>query len=69
MESDELGTGQQYAPQPWRHIATRCRARPGVVIETGERSAHKGIASNEKADEWTKMEADKPDTRRVEWQC
>jgi len=43
------------------------RARPGVIIGTRQHPAHKGIARNEMADEWTKMEAGEPDTREVEW--
>ena len=29
--------------------------------------AHKGVEGNEKADEWAKIAAEKPDTRGVEW--
>jgi len=59
--------GQQYALQGRKHIAALRRARPGIVIEIRWCPAHKGIASNEKADEWAKIAAEEPDTRRVEW--
>ena len=32
-----------------------------------DRSAHKGIPGNEKADEWAKLAAEEPDARGVEW--
>jgi len=66
MASEEPGPGQQYALQARMHIAALRRARPGVTIEI-RCPAHKGIAGNEKADEWAKIAAKEPDTRRVEW--
>jgi len=43
------------------------RARPGIVIEIRWCPAHKGAAGNEKADQWAKIAAGEPNTRRVEW--
>ena len=43
------------------------RARPGIIIEIRWCPAHKGIAGNEKADEWAKIAAEEPDTHGVEW--
>jgi len=67
MASDEPGPGQQYALQARKHIAALRRARPGIVIEIRWCPAHKGIAGNEKADEWAKTAAEEPDTHGVEW--
>jgi len=67
MASDEPGPGQQYAIQARKAIATLRRARPGITIEIRWCPAHKGIAGNEKADEWAKMAAEKPGTRGVEY--
>jgi len=51
-----------------RSTSPRCeRARPGIIIEIRWRSAHKGIAGNERADEWANIAAEEPDTRGVEW--
>jgi len=66
MASEEPGPGQQYAIQARKHIAVLRRARPGVTIEIRWCPAHKGIAGNEKADEWAKIAAEKPSTRGVE---
>ena len=63
MASEEPGPGQQYALQAKKHIATLRRARPGIIIEIWWCPAHKGIAGNEKADEWAKIAAEEPDTR------
>jgi len=54
MASDEPGPGQQYALQARKHIATLRKARPGIVIEIRWCPAHKGIAGNEKGDEWAR---------------
>jgi len=62
-------TGQTYALQARKHIAALRRARPVVTIEIRWCPAHKGIKGNEKADEWTKLAAEEPDTRGVEWLC
>jgi len=42
------------------------RARPGIVIEIRWCPAHEGVPGNEKADEWAKLAAEKPDARGVE---
>jgi len=67
MASDEPGLGQQYALQARKHIASLRRARPGITIEIRWCPAHKGVAGNEKADEWAKIAAEEPDTHGVEW--
>ena len=67
MAADEPGPGQQYALQARKHIAALRRARPGIVIKTRWCPAHKGVAGNEKADEWAKTVAEEPDARGVEW--
>jgi len=67
MASDEPGPGQQYALQARKHITTLRRARPGIIIEIQWCPAHKGVAGNEKDDEWAKIAAGKPNTRGVEW--
>ena len=56
MASYEPGPGQQYALQARKHIATLRRARPGIVIEIRWCPAHKGVAGNDKADEWAKLQ-------------
>jgi len=58
MASDEPGPGQQYALQARKHFATLHRARSGIVIEIRWCPAHKGVISNEKADEWAKAAAE-----------
>ena len=58
MASEEPGPG---------HIATLRKARPGIIIEIRWCPAHKGVAGNEKADEWAKIAAEEPDARGVEW--
>jgi len=45
------------------------RHRPGIIIEIRWCPAHKGVAGNEKADEWAKMAVEKPDACGVEWLC
>jgi len=67
MASDDPGPGQQYALQARKHITTLRRARKGIVIEIRWCPAHKGVAGNEKADEWAKIAAGEPNTRGVEW--
>jgi len=68
MASDEPGPGQQYALQAQKHIAALRRARPGIIIiKIRWCPAHKGIAGNERADEWANIAAEEPDTRGVEW--
>jgi len=64
MASDGPGPEQQYALQARKHIAALRRARPGIVIEIRWCPAHKGIAGNEKADEWAKMAAAEPNSPR-----
>ena len=65
MASEEPGPGQQYAIQARKHIAVLRRARPGITIEIRWCPAHKGVAGNEKTDEWAKIAAEKPSTRGV----
>jgi len=67
MADDEPGPGQKYAIKARRHIAALRRARPGITIEIRWCPAHKGIAGNEKADEWAKTAAEKPGARGVEY--
>ena len=67
MASDEPGPGQQYALHAQKHIAALRRARPGIIIEIRWCPVHKGIAGNEKADEWAKIVAGEPDTHAGEW--
>jgi len=63
MASEEPGPGQQYALQAKKDISALRRARPGITIEIRWCPAHKGIAANEKADQWAKIAAEEPDTR------
>jgi len=44
-----------------------CRRSRGIIIEIRWCPAHKGVAGNEKADEWAKIAAEEPDAHRVEW--
>jgi len=66
MASEEPSPGQQHALQARKHIATLRRARPGITIEIRWCPAYKGVAGNEKADEWAKLAAEEPDARGVE---
>jgi len=66
MASDDPGLGQQHTLQARKHIATLRKARPGIIIEKWWCLAHKGIAGNEKTDEWAKIAAEEPDTRGME---
>ena len=43
------------------------RTRADITIEIRRFPAHKGVPLNEKADEWTKLAAEEPDVRGVEW--
>jgi len=42
------------------------KARPDIITEIRWCPAHKGVPGNEKADEWAKLTAEKPDARGVE---
>jgi len=66
MASGEPGPGQKYALETRNHIATLRRAKPDINIEIRWFPAHKGVAGNEKADEWAKLAAEEPDARGVE---
>ena len=55
MASDETGPGQQYALQARKHITTLHRARKDIVIEIRWCPAHKGVAGNEKANQWANI--------------
>jgi len=61
MSRESLSTSSQ------THRAPPCHARRCPVIEVRWCLAHKGVAGNEKADEWAKIGAEKPGTRGVEW--
>ena len=66
MASEEAGPGQQYAIPASKHIGALRRSRPGIAIVIWC-PAQKGVAGNEKTDEWAKVAAEEPDTRGVEW--
>jgi len=66
MASDEPGPGQKYALEASRHIASIRRVVPDTITEIMWCPAHEGVEGNEKADEWVKLTADKPDARGVE---
>jgi hypothetical protein len=67
MASEEPGPGQIYAIQARQHIATFRSARPVITIVIRSCPAHKGVAGNEKADEWAKLVAAQPDAQGVKW--
>ena len=67
IASEEPGPGQKYALQARKHIAVFWRARPDIITEIRWCPAYKGVAGNEKADEWAKLAAEEPDARKVEW--
>ena len=69
-QSDGFGRAwprQQYTLQARKQIATLQKAQPGIAIEIRWCPVHKGVAGNEKADEWAKIAAEEPDARGVEW--
>jgi len=66
-QTDGIGgawPGQRYALQTRKRIAVLRKARPCIIIEIQWCPAHKGVPGNEKADEWAKLAAEKPDARR-----
>jgi len=66
MASEKPGPDQMYALQARKHIAVLRRARPDITIKIRWCPSHKGASGNEKADEWLKHAAEKPDVRGVE---
>ena len=54
MASDEHGPGQWHALQAREHITTVRQVWPDITIEIRWCAAHKGVAGNEKTDEWAK---------------
>ena len=58
------GEGRTLAPTSPHHSTFLW---PGITIEIRWCPAHKGIAGNEKAEEWAKIAAEEPDTHGVEW--
>jgi len=64
---DEPGPGHTYAIQARQAIAALRKKEPAVKIEIRWCPAHKGIPSNEVADEWAKLAASEPDDHGVEW--
>ena len=66
MASEEPGPGQMYALQARKHIEVLRRDKPDIAIGIRWCPAHKGVTGNEKADEWAKFVAEKPDARGVE---
>jgi len=66
MASEVPGPGHTYTLQARKHIAALRRTRPDITVEMRWRPAHKGVPGNEKADEWAKLAAEKPDARGVE---
>ena len=66
MASEEPGPGQKYALQARKHISMLRKARPDIITEIRWCPAHNGVPGNEKADEWAKLTAEKPDARGVE---
>jgi len=61
IASEEPSPGQKYVILARRHIAKLRRARPGITIEIWWCPTHKGVPGNEKADEWAKIAAEKPE--------
>jgi len=62
-----LSLAQKHVLQARKHIAVLRRSRPDITIGIRWCPAHKGVAGNERADEWAKLAAEEPDARGVEW--
>jgi hypothetical protein len=56
-----------YAIQARRWIAVFRKATLDTVIEIWWCLAHRGIAGNEKVDEWANLAAEEPDADGIEW--
>jgi len=67
MASDEPGPAQQCALQAREWVRMLRQRNRNIRIEIRWCPAHWGVAGNEKADEWAKQAAEKPDARGVEW--
>ena len=59
----EPGPSRMYALQARKHVTALRRAKQDITIEIRRCPAHKGVPGNERADEWAKLAAEKPDAR------
>jgi len=67
IASEEPGPGQKYTLQARKPVTVLRKVRPGITTEIRWRLVHKGVAENEKDDEWAKLAGEEPDTRGMEW--